>query len=629
MAKGKSPLKELKTGIVAMEVTVDGKKLPDAMMVLETEVVKEVNKIPYAKIVIYDGDSTKQTFPQSEEKMFEPGGEVEIKVAHDPSSTAETIYKGLIVEHGIKLSQNGNSCLILTCRDEALALTVGRKNLIFYDQKDSDIISDIIKKSGIKGKADVEATKATHQRLVQYYSTNWDFIQARADANSLVTIINDGDISIKKPTVSEKTNIAITYGVDLMEMDLKMDASYQYKDVQANFWDHTTQKIENTAGKKPKVNKQGDVDSAKLSKVLKQEELVHTTAFVTKDTIQAWADSVYQRGHLSRVRGRVKFVGSAKIEVGKTFELAAIGKRFNGDAYIGKVRHLIKSGQWITEAELGIPQRPHLEQYPSASPLGAGGGVPAITGLQHGIVEKLQEDPDGEFRVLVNVPILKDEGEGLWARMAHIYATEECGFVFYPEVKDEVILGFFDNDPAHPVILGSLYSSKRKITTEGDKKHDPDSNKDNFLKAFSFNKGKFRFEFYDEPSKNIFRLLTEKKMMVEIDDDAKTITIDDPVNKNNILLDPAGVTMTVDKDLTIDVTGDIKITAGKGIAMEATKDITGKGMNVKFEAQTNFEAKGTAAFKAEGAQFEVKGSGMGTVDGGGMLTVKGGMVMIN
>ena len=60
---------------------------------------------------------------------------------------------------------------------------------------------------------------------------------------------------------------------------------------------------------------------------------------------------------------------------------------------------------------------------------------------------------------------------GVWARMAHVYATEDCGFVFYPEVGDEVVLGFFDDDPTYPVILGSLYSSKRKITTE--EAHDP------------------------------------------------------------------------------------------------------------------------------------------------------------
>ncbi|BDS13996.1 type VI secretion system tip protein VgrG [Aureispira anguillae] len=621
-----SPIKKLKSGIVNLEVTVDGTKIPEVMMVLETEVVKEVNKIPYAKVVIFDGDSRKQTFPQSDQAIFEPGGEIEIKIAHDPTATMVTIYKGLIIEHGIKLFKNGTSCLTLTCRDEALALTVGRKNMIFYEQTDSDIISAIIADSGIKGSADVEATTATHKKLIQYYSTDWDFIQARADANSLVTIINDGEISIKKPTVSEKTDVIVTYGVDLMAMDLKMDAAYQYEDVQANFWDHTAQAIENTAGVKPTVNAQGDVDSAKLSGVLKHKELVHSSTPITKDFIQSWADSIYQRGHLSRIRGKVTFVGSEKIVVGKTVELAAIGTRFNGDGYISKVRHIVKDGQWTTEASLGLPQRTHLERYPLATPLGAGGSLPAIGGLQHGVVIQIHEDPDGEYRVLVNIPIIDNlEGEGVWARMSHVYATEDCGFVFYPEVGDEVLLGFLDNDPTYPVILGSLYSSKRKITTE--EAHDPAD--PNYMKAISFNKGKLRLEFVDEPGKNIFKLITEDEMMIEVNDDADTITIDDPVNKNNILLDSAGVTMTVDKDLTIDVKGDIKMTAGKGIAMEATNDITGKGMNVKFEAQVNFEAKGTAAFKAEGAQFEVKGSGMGTVDGGGMLTVKGGMVMIN
>ena len=61
-------------------------------------------------------------------------------------------------------------------------------------------------------------TTAEHKKLIQYYCTDWDFIQSRADANGLVTIINDGALSIKKPTVSEKTDIIVTYGIDLIEM---------------------------------------------------------------------------------------------------------------------------------------------------------------------------------------------------------------------------------------------------------------------------------------------------------------------------------------------------------------------------------------------------------------------------
>lgn len=613
-----SPAKSLGSGVVTLMVSVDGKQIPDVMVVSEVEVVKEVNKIPYARITLLDGDPREQTFPQSEESVFEPGKELEVKVKHDPTGQDNSIYKGIIIEHGIRLTRFGGSMLVVMCRDAAYGLTVGRQNKIFAEKKDSDIISEVIKDSGVKSTADVEATKCKHEKIIQYYSTNWDFIQSRADANGLVTIINDGKISIKKPTVSEKTDIVVNYGLDLIDLDIKMDATHQYTEVQSNFWEYTKQEIDNTSGKKPTVNKQGNLDSGKLGKAIKPKELVHISGHVSKEATQAWADAVYQRGHLSRIRGRAKFVGSEKIEVGKTIELASLGARFNGDAYIGKITHSVKDGQWFTEVGLGISPLSHLETYPSATPLPAGGSIPGIFGLHHGVVTKIHGDPKGQYRVMVQIPIVDGKkGEGVWARMSQTYSTEDCGMVFFPEIGDEVILGFIDGDPTYPVILGSLYSNKQAITTEAT--HDPAEK--NIFKAMSFNKGKMRIEFADDPGKNNLKLITEDKMVVSLNDDEDSITIEDPVNKNKLVMDPKGTTLTVDKDLTIDVKGEIKMTGKKNIAMKATQDIKGEGMNVQF--------KGKVAFKAEGAQFEIKGSGMGKVDGGGMLTLKGGMVMIN
>lgn len=631
----KSPIKQLGSGVVELQVMIDGAKVPDHMMVLEAEVVKEVNKIPYARVMIYDGDSRKQTFPQSDEAIFEPGKKVEIKVSHDATKTTNTIFKGIIVEHGIRLRKDGTGCLALTCKDECLKMTVGRCNAIFYDKKDSDIIAEVFKKAGVGASPDVESTKVTHKKMIQYYCTNWDFVQARAEANGLVTIINNGEITIKKPQVSDKIDLKISYGIDLLVMDVKMDASHQYKEVQANFWDYTQQKIENVKGAKPGMNGQGDVDSGKLSNVLGHKEIVNTTAPITKGMIQALADAVYQRGHLSRIRGRLKFVGSEKVVPGKVLELASIGNRFNGDAYVGKVRHTIKHGQWLTEVELGIPRDAHGGALGGRSSTGGGGasasgglsaGTPGIGGLQHGVVKQIKDDPDGQYRVLVTIPIIdNNEGEGVWVRMSLPYATEDCGFIIFPEIGDEVLLGFLGNDPTYPVMLGSLYSNKQKITTE--EKHDPAE--PNHYKSFSFNKGKMRMEFKDDPGKNNIKIITEDKMMISMDDGKDSITIEDPVNKSKMVMDPKGVTLTVDKDLTVEVKGEIKVTGKKNIAVEATQDIKAKALNIKMEGKVNFEAKAGAQLKAEGATFEVKGSGMGKVDGGGMLTLKGGMVMIN
>lgn len=611
-----SPIKGMGDGYLSVLVLVDGAEIPKTLFIISVEVVKEVNKIPFAKIVLHDGDTREQKFPTSEESMFEPGKEVEIKAGYGPGKE-ETLYKGIIVEHGIRHSQYGGGSLVLKCKDEALKLTVGRKNKVFLEQLDSDIISAIVSDDGLS--ADVEATKTTHKKLIQYFSTNWDFIQARADVNGLVTIINDGEISIKKPTVSEKSDLIISYGKDLIEVDLNIDSTYQYTEIKANHWDHTKQAIETTDGAKPTVNSHGDLDSGKIGAVIEPKNMVVTSPPVTKDMIQSWADALYQRGHLSRIRGSIKFYGSAKAVVGKTVELFGFGTRFVGDGYVTKVRQTIERGQWFTEVGLGLDPQPYMEANLTANSLPAGGMLPAIFGLHHAVVKQINEDPDGEYRVLINIPVIDNmEGDGVWARMSQVYATEDCGFVFYPEVGDEVIVGFFNNDPSYPVILGSLYSSKRKITTE--EAHDPAD--PNVFKAISINKGKTRIEFSDDPGKNIVKIITEDGMIVELNDDADTITIEDPVNSNKMVMDSAGI--------LFDTAGDFVVTAGGNITMEATSNIETKSTgDTKMEATGNFEFKGMSV-KGEGSTtLELKGSASAKLEGGGMCEIKGGLVKIN
>jgi Rhs element Vgr protein len=609
-----SPIKVMGDGYLSVLVLVGGSEIPKTLFLISVEVVKEVNKIPFAKIVLHDGDTRTQKFEVSEDAKFDPGKEVEIKAGYGPGKE-KTIFKGVIVEHGIRHSAYSGSALVLKCKDKALKLTVGRKNKVYIDKKDSEIITEAVKDGGVS--ATVEATTVKHKKIVQYYATNWDFIQSRADINGLVTIIDDGKITIKKPTVSEKSELIISYGKDLIDLDLNIDSTYQYKEVKASHWNPTKQALEAATGKKPTVNKHGDLDSAKTSKVIEPKEMLLTSPEVTKETVQAWADAVYQKGHLSRVRGTIKYYGSAKPVIGKTIELFGLGKHFVGDGYVSKVIHTIEKGQWVTEVGLGLDPQPYLEANLTANSLPAGGMLPGIYGLHHGIVKKIKADPDGEFRVQVNIPIIDEKkGDGIWARMAHYYASEECGFVFYPEINDEVIVGFFNNDPSFPVILGSMYSSKRKITTA--EKHTPGD--PNQFKAISLQKGKMRLEFDDKDC--IIKLITPAKNTVTIDDKKKEITIEDKSNSNKIILSKDGILLDSGKDIIMKAASNIKMTASSNIEAKSTGD-------TKVEATGNLKLKGMA-LKGEGSTtLELKGSASAKLEGGGMCEIKGGLVKIN
>src|SRR5688572_4950711 len=68
--------------------------------VLSIVVKKEVNRIPAATIILLDGEPAAQTFAISNEPDFEPGKEIEIQAGY--RSNEQTIFKGIVVKHGIK-----------------------------------------------------------------------------------------------------------------------------------------------------------------------------------------------------------------------------------------------------------------------------------------------------------------------------------------------------------------------------------------------------------------------------------------------------------------------------------------------------------------------------------------------
>ena len=147
--------------------------LPTTYDVMSVVVGREVNRIPWAKIEVVDGSAAQQDFPISNGDDLVPGQEIEILVGY--SSQEKTIFKGLIVKHGIKTKSGKGARLSLECRDMAVKMTIGRKTAYHLDIKDSDLISEMIGEYSDLSK-DIADTKPEHKSLVQYYTSDWDFL---------------------------------------------------------------------------------------------------------------------------------------------------------------------------------------------------------------------------------------------------------------------------------------------------------------------------------------------------------------------------------------------------------------------------------------------------------------------
>src|SRR5262245_29844803 len=99
-------------------VQVDDVDLPVTFQVISIETWVAVNKIPKARLVLYDGNAAAHDFEISSQKTFLPGNTVAISAGYNLGPKA-TIFRGLIVKQAIEIDEHNGSRLIVDVCDRA------------------------------------------------------------------------------------------------------------------------------------------------------------------------------------------------------------------------------------------------------------------------------------------------------------------------------------------------------------------------------------------------------------------------------------------------------------------------------------------------------------------------------
>lgn len=585
-------------GVLRVAIKAAGQQLPPTVQLLSLRIRRAVNMIPWARIVIEDGDMPSQTFEVADGNLVKPGTELSIALGYGDDE--DVVFEGVVVRFGVKIGVETASQLVIECRDKSAAMTLGRRHRVFTDKTDSDVISALLAEHGLT--ANVAATTVTHGALVQHDCNDWDFMLARAEANGCVVVVVDGKVSVKPPQVDAEPALKVTYGLDLMAFDADIDARTQVASVKASSWDPKTQKALTVSQSPQGLGLQGDLDSATLAQVLPSAVCnLCTSAAQANDVLTQWAKAQQLKAGLARVRGRLKFQGHAQALAGGLLEVAGVGTRFSGKVYAGAVQHDVDDGNWITEVEFGLAPDWRVTREDVIAPH-AGALVPGVQGLQVAVVTKLDADPAGAQRIQVRTPALEADTNLVWARLLMPYASNMFGAFFVPEIGDEVLVGHLADDPAHPVVLGSMYSAKHAPPTPLDA--------DNKIKTL-VTRCKHKLEFDDD--KKIVTLTTPAGNKMVLDDDTKKITLKDQTG-NEIEMSESGIKLDSPKDIVINAKGKVTVSAVGAITLDSKADVKASGLNVQCDAKVGFTAKGTATAELSAS---------------GQTTVKGAMVMIN
>ena len=241
-----------------------------------------------------------------------------------------------------------------------------------------------------------------------------------------------------------------------------------------------------------------------------------------------------------------------------------------------------------------------------------------------------------------------------WLRLIHQYGGkmsggEQHGFYFIPEIGDEVMIGFENDNPDKPFVIGNLYHNNSK----------PDHwyNSNNEIKSIRTRNGN-QIIFKDENGKEEIRILNTDdgsptneislsmsnngkiciKSEGELEISADSIKIS---AKNDIAIDSGQNTKFSANDYQLDANNGIQLTGqqldleGTSTSLKGTTDLKMEGANTTIKGTTEIKMEGTQTkieatiLKMEGnAQSELKG-GIVKISGTGITEVKGGLVKIN
>lgn len=579
-------------------IKADGEAISKEYQVANITVHKEINKIPYCKLKIIDGNASEETFSISNTETFIPGKSIEVALGYHAEET--TVFKGIIVKHSNTITAKSSE-LQIECKDAAVKMTIGRNSKHFNDVTDSDVAEELIGKySDVT--ADIESTSIQHKNLVQFDTTDWDFIVSRMDMLGKICVPSDGTLAIKKIDLSAESKLDVLFGATIIDYRGDIDARNQYKAVQSSAWNFTNQEVTEVDAQEPSLTEPGNISNTDLADTIGLEKfkLLHSGK-LTQEELQAWADAKLLKNRLAKIRGTVKFQGFPDLLPGDFITLNGVGDRFNGKVVVAALHHECSSGNWTTEVTFGMEPEWFAETADNKNAAKQLGLITQVQGMQIGIVTQLESDPESENRIKVRIPVLSNSEEGVWARVATLDAGNNRGSFYLPEIGDEVIVAFINNDPNHPVVVGMLNSSAKPAPLQAS-----DSNPE---KGF-VSREQIKMIFNDDEKS--YKLETPGGKKITLSDKDNLVQIEDE-NGNIIKMEPSGV----------------QIESASALKIKAAADITIEAVNIKLSPSSNFSVSaGGCELKAGSGSASMSAPSV-KVEGSGIAEIKGGLVKIN
>ncbi|GJD18496.1 hypothetical protein RIVM261_034520 [Rivularia sp. IAM M-261] len=330
-----------------LKILIQGKPLvPEIEADLVSVSVSEDLEAPSMfdlKLVTWD--VAKQEMTWVDNKLFDVGNEVEIKMGYEQD--LKTVMVGEITGLEPEYTQDTMPLLVVRGHDLRHRLLRGRHTKSFLQMKDSDIVSQIARARGLTAK--VTDSKVKLEYILQHNQTDWEFLQERALRIGYEVMVDSKTLYFRPHDNNKAKVLTLTYGEDLQEFLPRLSTMAQVQQLEVRGW---IPKEKKEVIGKAAVGKEGGTMGGSTSgaKAVKKAfgESSHTIVnqpILSKAEADQMALGQFQDMTIGYITGEGACLGNPSLRAGKVIEILGVGKRFSGLYYISSAEHFYSQNQ--------------------------------------------------------------------------------------------------------------------------------------------------------------------------------------------------------------------------------------------------------------------------------------------
>ncbi len=497
-----------------------GDDLIDDALLASVEIVQELNQHWWCTVVCR----------QTEDKRLPAedflGKSIEIKTS-DQDGVEHTNFSGFVLDVELSYEVWGSYTAQIIAVSDTYKLDLAAHKQYYAEQTLSSVASTVAGRSGLTVSVNSSSSKALN--YVQYGETDFSFINRIVDDYGCWLRPKQGGLEVFD---SFQSGGSVQWRGEDGLLDFRIKGTLSPASYTGSHYDHHVMQS-NTFDNVSTPAEFYDSASRLTAAVQSQSAALLPSAFGPQRarvmTLADYQESL-QRESQRSIGGNVSATGHSRnqqLMAGNTVDIQGVLDA-KGTYGLVKVVH-----QWVPTGYSNAFTCTPWKNYrnPQQPPLRAWYGVVPARVIEH-------NDPKKMGRVKVQF-FWQPDGSTHWARSVSPHAGPDRGFMFMPEVGDEVAVIFEDGDPERPVILGSLWNGVHNAP------------RDEYFGA-------------DIPVNDIKRIVTKSGNRMQFVDKPgnETIVVATP-NRSSIMLtekhDSTGRTL-----ITISSEGDIVLSAPNG-----------------------------------------------------------------